>query len=137
MPRVKKTRQNQDKREFPGPILTLSLWQLRQTWRLLLVVGAGVLTAIVLVCAIPLYTQVAQSAALRHTLTTNPQDSYIRVTAFNSPLDKGANLEVEQNITYELRTDLGSTVSQTPATSVVMPPLVSWPHSVIEMVGTD
>ena len=30
MPRAKKTKQSQNKREFPGPILTLSLWQLRQ-----------------------------------------------------------------------------------------------------------
>ncbi len=44
---------------------TLAFWRLRQTWRLLLVSGLGALAAVMLVCAVPLFSQVATSAGLR------------------------------------------------------------------------
>jgi ABC-type antimicrobial peptide transport system permease subunit len=47
------------------PTVTLALWRLRQTWRLLLVSGLGALAAVMLVCAVPLFSQVAMSAGLR------------------------------------------------------------------------
>src|SRR5260370_16234703 len=60
-------------------IATLARWQLRQTWRLLIVTGVGLLAAVVLVCMIPLYAQVSESAGLRHALTADPQSSYFEV----------------------------------------------------------
>ena len=47
------------------PTATLAFWRLRQTWRLLLVSGLGALAAVMLVCAVPLFSQVATSAGLR------------------------------------------------------------------------
>ncbi len=58
-------------------IVTLARWQLRQTWRLLIAIGLGMLLAVVLVCAIPLYVQVSLSAGLRHTLAEDPQNSIL------------------------------------------------------------
>src|SRR5262249_26971353 len=54
------------------PTVALALWRLRQTWRLLLVSGVGVLAAVVLVCAVPLFSQVALSAGLRDALSGFP-----------------------------------------------------------------
>src|SRR5215831_17970726 len=48
--------------------VTLAWWQFRLTWRLLLVVGSGMLAAVMLVCTVPLYAQVALSAGLRGAL---------------------------------------------------------------------
>ncbi len=40
--------------------ITLAGWQLRQTWRLLLVIGAGVIAAVIIICAVPLYSQISE-----------------------------------------------------------------------------
>src|SRR5258708_22668134 len=68
-------------------IATLARWQLRQTWRLLIVTGVGLLAAVVLVCMIPLYAQVSESAGLRHALTADPQSSYFEVYTQNQLFD--------------------------------------------------
>ncbi len=57
--------------------VTLALWRLRQTWRLLLVTGVGILAAVVIVCAVPLFSQVALNAGLRDVLTATPEDSQL------------------------------------------------------------
>ena len=55
--------------------LTLALWQLRQTWRLLLIVGVGIIAAAMLVCVVPLYTQVTTTAGLRSVLNASKRRS--------------------------------------------------------------
>lgn len=115
----------------------LALWQLRQTWRLLAIVGAGLLVAVVLVCAIPLYAQVAESAGLRHTLETNPQNMYITVHAINSLFSSAVLDSVEQNITQELRNTLGSTVASVPDLSVQISTLDIGQSQYMRLVGTD
>jgi hypothetical protein len=60
-------------------IVTLALWQLRRTWRLLLVTGVGILTAVILVCVVPLYSEVAISAGLRDALKAAPTGPYVIV----------------------------------------------------------
>ncbi|HEV8189981.1 MAG TPA: hypothetical protein VGP82_00615, partial [Ktedonobacterales bacterium] len=68
--------------EVPIPAtVTLTLWQARQTWRLLLLAGVGVLAAVVLACAVPLYTQVALTAGLRGTLSESQANSVIAFQA--------------------------------------------------------
>lgn len=65
---------------------TLARWRLRQTWRLLLVMELGVLSVVVLLCAMPLFTQVALTAGVRATLTASPQDAEIELQANTSDL---------------------------------------------------
>ncbi|HLH61971.1 MAG TPA: FtsX-like permease family protein [Ktedonobacteraceae bacterium] len=59
--------------------ITLSLWQLRRTWRFLLLIAVGILTAVVLVCLVPLYSSVAISAGFRDALKTAPSGPYVIV----------------------------------------------------------
>jgi ABC-type lipoprotein release transport system permease subunit len=47
------------------PALTVALWRLRQTWRLLLAAELGVVAAVMLLCTVPLFSRVATSAGLR------------------------------------------------------------------------
>jgi hypothetical protein len=115
----------------------LAWWQLRQTWRLLLAVGAGLLAAVMLVCAIPLYAQVAESAGLRHTLESDPQNMYITVHALNELFSGDALNLAEQNITQELQSTLGSTVASVPDLSVQISVPVLDQGQYMRLVGTD
>ncbi len=115
----------------------LALWQLRQTWRLLAVVSAGLLAAVVLVCAIPLYAQVAESAGLRHTLESDPQNMYITVHAVNSLFSSDALNAAQENITQELQSTLGATVASVPDLSVQISTLAVVQSEYMRLVGTD
>lgn len=128
------------RRESSMPFSTmtrLAFWQLRQTWRLLGVVSAGLLAAVVLVCAIPLYAQVAESAGLRHTLESNQQNRYITVQALNSLFSADALNTAEQQITQELQSTLGSTVASVPDLSVQIAALSLGQNQYMRLVGTD
>jgi hypothetical protein len=52
---------------FP-PTLSLAFSRLRRTWGLLLITELGLLGAVLLVCAVPLFSQVAVSSGLRGAL---------------------------------------------------------------------
>ncbi|HEY0756991.1 MAG TPA: ABC transporter permease [Ktedonobacteraceae bacterium] len=123
---------------MPASSMTiLALWQLRQTWRLLGVVSAGLLAAVVLVCAIPLYAQVAESAGLRHTLEADPQSMYITVHATNSLFAMKELHAAELDITQELQNTLGSTVSSEPDLSVQIPTLKAVSGQYMRLLGTE
>ena len=53
------------------PTTTLALWRVRRTWGMLVFTGLGMLAAVMLVCAVPLYSRVATTAGLRGVLTAN------------------------------------------------------------------
>lgn len=50
------------------PSLTLALWRVKRMWRLLLVAELGTVAAVMLVCAVPLFSQVATAAGLQGAL---------------------------------------------------------------------
>jgi hypothetical protein len=138
--RPKAARRLRARRETSTPVSALTIlafWQLRQTWHLLAVVGAGLLAAVMLVCAIPLYAQVAESAGLRHTLESDPQNMYITVHAVNSLFSVDALNSAEQSITQELQSTLGSTVASVPDLSVQISTLALGRDQYMRLVGTD
>ncbi len=45
--------------------LTLALWQIRHVWRLFLLITLGIVATVVLVCALPLFSQVNSTAGIR------------------------------------------------------------------------
>src|SRR5574340_648775 len=53
---------------------TLAAWRLRPMWRLLLIAGLGNIAAVLLVCVVPLFSQVALSAGIRGVLN-GPNDA--------------------------------------------------------------
>jgi len=69
---------NKRRRNQFSPV-TLAFWQLRQTWRLLLVVGAGAIAAVIIVCAVPLYSQIALTAELENALRASNTSSDLLV----------------------------------------------------------
>lgn len=108
---------------------TLARWQLRQTWRLLTIIGVGLLVAVALVGMIPLYAQVSESAGLRHALEADPQGGYVQVQTTNQLFDSGTINNVQSQITQVIQENLGSIVSQTPDISVQIPTLDFTPNT--------
>ncbi|HXR65797.1 MAG TPA: FtsX-like permease family protein [Ktedonobacteraceae bacterium] len=93
----------------PGRVVaavTLAWWQFRLTWRLLLIAGAGVVGAVILVCTVPLYSQVALSAGLRAALNT-PGDSSVTIHSVAHLISQPATEKIAEQIQQEVEQDIG------------------------------
>src|SRR5947209_10174524 len=95
---------------------TIALWQLRETWRLLLVTGAGIMAAVVLVCAVPLYSQISMTAELRDFLSAHPTNSNlgnaeIAVHSDAEQISPSAVHDVGQQLERVLQNNLGTYLS--------------------------
>ena len=73
--------------------VTLAFQRVHQTWRLLCLVGVGILAAMVVVCAVPLYTRVTMTASLRTTLTASSENADILA---QGSVDEVSPREIEQ-----------------------------------------
>lgn len=89
--------------------VTLAWWQLHLTWRLLLVAGLGVIAAVILVCTVPLYSQVAMSAGLRDALNT-PGNSWVTIHRQASMVSQSATRQVSQQLAQVMHGNLGSSL---------------------------
>jgi putative ABC transport system permease protein len=118
-------------------MLTLARWQLRQTWWLLIVIGVALLASVVLVCALPLYAQVSESAGLRHSLEADPHNLYLTIHATN-PLFSGDAVDgVQQALTEQIQGTLGPLVSGQPDLSVQISTLSLSSTSFVRLIGAD
>src|SRR5579884_4243940 len=61
--------------------VTLAFQRMRHTWKLLSLVGLGMLAAVMVVCAVPLYSLVAMTAGLRTIITSSKQSADIVVSS--------------------------------------------------------
>src|SRR5579863_10387586 len=91
---------------LPG-IVTLARWRVRQTWRLLLITGVGIVAAVMLVCAVPLYSDVSQSAGLRGVISTSYQSSDIEVLGQSKVVSKAIIDQTTQKLNAEFQSKLG------------------------------
>src|SRR5487761_313776 len=103
--------------------LKLARWQTRQTWRLLLVVGIGVLFAVILICTVPIYSQVAISAGIRDSINSTPEGSFVTVSSVSAQLSAQPIQGIQQELTQAFPTDLGPLVSNHPQFSNQAPGL--------------
>src|SRR5947209_16005119 len=120
--------------------LILARWQMRQTWGLLLITGVGIVAAVMLVCAVPLYAKVAMSAGLRGVLTASPQNAEITVRSGSNRISSPAIRKVSQELNAEFGKYLGPYLSppqfsiETPPYSILpSKPLGKGPHVSNEM----
>jgi len=70
----------QRQRAFFPSVMILTLWRWRQQWLLLLVTGAGVLVATILIASLPLFSSVMTTAGLRSTLRSTPGSERLAAT---------------------------------------------------------
>ena len=96
----------------------LARWQLRQAWRLLFIVGIGILIAVVLICAVPLYSQIVISAGVRDALVAAPEGPYVTVHSSSFQIVASAIRNIQQQLTQEMQAKLGSYVKSKPQFSL-------------------
>ena len=93
---------------FFGSIATLAAWRWRQQWFLLLITGVGMITAIMMVCSIPLFSGVMLTAGLRGTLRASPRSSQAAFNIDVLGLAPGSMNQVSTRVTSSLQARLGS-----------------------------
>ena len=101
---------------------TLAIWRLRQTWRLLLIVGLGDIAAVLLVCIVPLFTQVALSAGVRGVIDGQPGASQIFISGFAQAPSQQDVATIQQRLDSIIASDMGAyVVAGEPNFSVSLP----------------
>ncbi len=108
---------------FPT-IIKLAWWRLTQMWRALLVTWLGMIALVVLICSVPLFTQVSSTVGLRNALSNVPPAQQ-RVTVSFASNHPTANqiLQAHQQITQLVQQNLGNYTSGTSHFAVTLPPL--------------
>lgn len=103
-------------------ILTLALWRVRQTWQLLIMTGLGLLVAVIIACAAPLYTQVSMTAGLRGVLNASPLDSELTLQITAQKLSP--TIAQSDNVGFDtfMRQNLGSYLTNQIDTFIELPP---------------
>lgn len=99
------------------PALTIAWWRLRLTWKFLSLFALGTLSAVMLISAMPLFTQIALSAGFRQSLrqTTNSSEFDINVTV--NQLSDTAIKEATQKIDALSQATFGSFLTGAPIVS--------------------
>lgn len=115
MPIATKKKSTQKYRSTPSlfpSVITLALWRLRQTWRLLLVIGSGIIAAILLVCMLPLYSDATMSEGLRAALASTPQGADIVVQSTSERPLMPAISQISQQLHQTFHNNLGPYLDQ-------------------------
>ncbi|HYL42244.1 MAG TPA: FtsX-like permease family protein [Ktedonobacteraceae bacterium] len=114
------TRRQYSKTPLPST-LKLAHWQLRQSWGLFLITGVGIVAAVMLVCAVPLYAKIAMSAGLRGVLTTSPQNAEIVVRGNSRRISEPLIKHISDPLNREFSKYLGPYLTA-PQFSIETPP---------------
>ncbi len=89
------------------PTITLALVRLRKTWGLLLVVGVGIVAAVTLACAVPLYSDVSMTAGLRGALASSSQNADIVVNSTAEQISPPVIGQATQVLNQEFQDKIG------------------------------
>ena len=102
------TRPSQPPRKKPriSPGVTLAFWRLRQTWRLLLVTGIGIVAAVTFVCTVPFYSDVTTTIGLRDVLASSAQNTEIAVQSASQRLDTATINKATQRLQGIMQRDM-------------------------------
>ncbi|HLW01513.1 MAG TPA: FtsX-like permease family protein [Ktedonobacterales bacterium] len=101
----------------------LAGWRLRQSWRWVVVMGLGVLAAAVIVCAVPLFAQVALTAGARSVLTASPQDSELELQVDAKALSSQVAADADAQFRRFAQASFGSYLSDSSQFVLQMPGL--------------
>lgn len=119
-------------------ILTLAWQRARQTWRMLLVTGVGMVCAVMVVCAVPMYSRVALTAGLRSTFGTYAQNGEIVVRSLPRLISSTLIEQATQRLNHEFQRSLGPYLSppQFSIETQLFPLLKKSPGGTYEPSGT-
>src|SRR5579859_531810 len=85
----------------------LAAWQLRQTWFLLLVTGIGIVCSVVIVCAVPLLSDVMTTAGLQGVLNASPANSELVLDASSLGPSTQTTQAIQQQLGSFFQRDIG------------------------------
>jgi putative ABC transport system permease protein len=98
------------------PTITLAFWRGRETWRLLIIAGLGVVVSVTLMCAVPLFSTVSLTAGVRSVLNASPQDSEILLSTSASSLNDALfTSQIAQPLQAVISQHLGPYLKASPA----------------------
>ncbi|HEX9070115.1 MAG TPA: FtsX-like permease family protein, partial [Ktedonobacterales bacterium] len=106
------------------PTATLALWRLRQSWRLLLITELGMVAAVLLICVVPLFSQVSISGGLRAALAASTGSRDIGVTAAISDMTQASAKQLKPRVDAMIRSRVGPYLSGAPVFSITSLPMV-------------
>ena len=92
--------------------------QMRHSWLLLVTTGIGMIAAVVMVCAIPLFTSIMTTAGLQNTLAATPDGSQFTLDASTVGLSRPVIQGLEQQIVPQVQARMGAYLSASPQFSV-------------------
>src|SRR5579875_574380 len=92
--------------------IVLASGQARRTWLLLVTTGIGITAAIVMVCAIPLFSEVMTTAGLQTTLNSTPGGSEFTLDALAPGLSTSVVQNIQQQLDPYLQARIGSYAHQ-------------------------
>jgi len=95
-------------------VMTLALWRWRQTGFLLLITTIGMIAAVVIACAVPLFSDVMTTAGLRNTLREAPNSSELQLNAGTQGLSTQIVNNVHDQFDGLFKQHLGSLVLSSP-----------------------
>ncbi len=95
------------------PTVTLALIRLRNMWGLLLITGVGIVAAVMLACAVPLYSDVSMTAGLRGAVASSSQNADIVVQSFAEQINQHIIDGTTHALDQELKDKLGAYLSPT------------------------
>lgn len=78
------------------PAILLAFWRLRQSLAMLCITGIGLMAAVLLVCTIPLYSQVNSISGLHALLNATPQSSTITLHIALAATSNKTRADIEQ-----------------------------------------
>ncbi len=93
-------------------VVTLASWRLRRTWFLLCVTTLGMITAVVITCAVPLFITVTTTAGLRNALAAQPANSEIRLDTTTLGASTQVVADIHNQFEPLLQHNLGSVLKQ-------------------------
>jgi putative ABC transport system permease protein len=105
-------------RAFSPSFFRLALWQLRQVRLLLIMQGVGMIAAVTIVCAVPLFSTIATTVGLHTTLNASPDSATITVAATTQGLSTNVVKEVQRQIDPYFQQHIGSYLDTLPQLSL-------------------
>ena len=111
MPGTLQSQRRSDERVPISALLTMASWRLRSTWFLLLVIAFGIVVAVVVASAIPLFSTVMATSGLRSTLRATPENTEMNLSTSTEAASTGIASTVKNQFDPLFYSSLGNAIS--------------------------
>jgi len=105
------TQPRREERVSMSSMLALASWRLRSTWFLLLVIAFGIIVAVVVASAIPLFSSVMTTAGLRSTLRSTPENTEMALNTATQMVSTPIARAVHNQFASLFHSNLGNSIS--------------------------